>query len=101
MNSWNLFHCSILTLITSNVNKDNEYIKIYNGNKDINEKNIKLFKENEEILFKIYRSKNLYKLKNHCRDWQNGNIENCIFNYNLYNDYAEVEAQKNYRYITL
>ena len=33
------------------VNKDNEEIKIYNGNKDINENNIILFIENKEIKF--------------------------------------------------
>ena len=34
------------------VNKDNEYIKIYNGNEDINEENIQLFIENKEMKFK-------------------------------------------------
>ncbi len=33
------------------VTKDNEEIKIYNGNKDINEKNIKLFIDDKEIEF--------------------------------------------------
>ena len=35
--------------IKINVDKDNEIIKIYNKNKDINEKNIKLFIDNKEI----------------------------------------------------
>jgi surface protein len=35
--------------IKINVYKDNEIIKIYNGNKDIDEKNIKLFIDNKEI----------------------------------------------------
>ena len=48
-------------------------------------------------LYKICRS--LYELKNHCRDRHNGEIEKCIINYALPNEYVEIDPQKNYRYI--
>ena len=45
--------------------------------------------DSNKQLFKIYKS--LYELKNYCRDRHNGDIENWIFNYTLYNDYVEIE----------
>ena len=53
--------------------------------------------DNNKNLFKIYRS--LYELKNHCRDYHNGNIKDCIINYTLTNDYVEIEPQKDRRFI--
>ena len=43
-------------------------------------------------LYKICRS--LYELKNHCRDRHNGEIEKCIVNYSLPDEYVEIEPQK-------
>ena len=51
--------------IKINVMKDNEKIKIFNGNEDINEKNIKIFIEDNEIKFKKEidnLKKNVYKI---------------------------------------
>ena len=47
---------------------------------------------NNEYVYKICR--NLYELKNHCRDRHNGEIEKCIINYALPNEYVEIEPQK-------
>ncbi len=51
---------------------------------------------NNEYLYKICR--NLYELKNHCRDRHNGEMEKCIINYACPNEYVQIDPQKNYRY---